>query len=187
MGPWRKFCKWLLTKAMGWTYSGEVPSEKNAILLGCPHTSMWDFVVSYTYYITIGGHAKIMIKKEAFFWPLGPILRKLGGIPMDRKHSSGPLHSIINEMKNNPDGVHLAMCPEGTRKACHKWKTGYHTIARQTGAAVYLGYFDWKHKHITVGEKFELSDDARADTNRMQEIYGAMDIGGKHPDGWATK
>lgn len=184
---WRRFCLWILTKVMGWTYSGEVPPEKNAIFIGCPHTSMWDFVVSYTYYTGIGGNAKVMIKKEAFFWPLGPILRMLGGIAMDRKHPAGPLHSIISAMNETPEGMHLAMCPEGTRKACHRWKTGYHVIAKQTGATVYLGYFDWKHKHITVGERFELTDDARADTARMQEYYSKLDINGKNPEGWACE
>lgn len=185
LSGWRKFCKWLLTKVMGWKYVGTPPPERNAILIGVPHTSAWDLLVSYLYYQAIGGNAKVMIKKESFKGPMGWILRKVGGIPVDRSNSTAFLHSIIHQMNEN--GMHLAMCPEGTRKACHRWKTGYHTIAKQTGATVYLGYFDWKHKVITCGIPFELTDEARADTDRMQAYYAGLDIDGRHPEGWATK
>lgn len=184
---WRKFCKWLLTKVLGWEIEEGIPAEKNAILIGVPHTSIWDLVISYLYYQGIGGDAKVMVKKEAFKGPLGVLLRKIGGIPVDRSHSTAFIHSIIHEMTDTEKGLQLAMCPEGTRKACHRWKTGYHTIARQAGATVYLGYFDWKHKRITRGVEFPLTDDARADTDRMQEYYSTLDIDGKHPEGWATK
>ncbi len=184
---WQKFCHWFLTKVLGWTAVEGIPTEKNAILIGVPHTSIWDLVISYLYYTGVGGDAKVMVKKEAFKGPLGWIIRKLGGIPVDRSNSTAFIHSIIHEMNDSEKGLHLAMCPEGTRTAVHRWKTGYHTIAKQGGATVYLGYFDWKHKVITCGEEFPLTDDAREDTNRMQEYYSKMDIDGKHPEGWATK
>ena len=47
---WRKFCGWLL-KRMGWTIDNDtiIPEDK-AIILGVPHTSGWDFVISYLFY-----------------------------------------------------------------------------------------------------------------------------------------
>ena len=184
---WRKFCRWFLTKVMRWEIEEGIPAEKNAILIGVPHTSIWDMLVSYLYYQGIGGNAKVMVKKEAMDGPFGWLIRALGGIPVDRSNSTAFIHSIIHQMTDTEEGLHLAMCPEGTRKACHKWKTGYHTIARQAGATVYLGCFDWKHRRITRGPEFELTDDARADTARMQEYYSKLDIAGKNPEGFATK
>lgn len=93
--------------------------------------------------------------------------------------------SLIEEMEK-VDTFHLAIAPEGTRKAVKKWKTGYHLIAREVGCPVYMGYFDWKTKRVSIGEKVELTDDARADTDRIQAIYETMHFEGKHPEGYIT-
>ena len=45
---WAKFCRRML-KLMGWTAVGDSMPEPKAIVLGVPHTSVWDFVVSYFY------------------------------------------------------------------------------------------------------------------------------------------
>ena len=81
----------------------------------------------------------------------------------------------------------MVMCPEGTRKAVRKWKTGYHTIARAADMPVYLGYIDWGHKRVGLGPKVELTDNARADTDRIQKMYEEMDLIPLHPEGYATK
>lgn len=183
---WAKFCGFLL-RAMGWTAATGPVEEKKAIILGVPHTSLWDFVVSYLFYTSLNaGKAKVMIKKEFFVGPLGWLLRKLGGIPTDRSNATALVKSIISEFEKE-DFFVLAIAPEGTRKAIKKWKTGYHTIAKATGVPVYLGYFDWATKRIGVGNKFQLSDDARADTEKIQEIYEAMKLVGKHPELYVTK
>ena len=65
----------------GWK-AGEPPCpEKKAIILGVPHTSALDFLVSYMYYYSVGGRAYVMVKKEFFWGPLGPIMRWMGGVP----------------------------------------------------------------------------------------------------------
>ena len=82
---WRKFCGFLL-KSMGWTAVEPPVPEDKCVILGVPHTSGWDFVISYLYYTSVGGKAYVMIAKEFFWWPLGPILKGLGAIPVDRKN-----------------------------------------------------------------------------------------------------
>lgn len=171
---------------MGWTSDGGPCEEDKAIILGVPHTSFWDFVISYLFYTQFGpGRAKVMIKKELFFWPLGWILRKMGGIPTDRTNAASLVRSIIDEMEKSEHFI-LAIAPEGTRKAIRRWKTGYHVIARAVGCPVYLGYFDWGTKHVSRGKKFELSDDARADTEKIQAIYESMGMKGKNKGCYVT-
>ena len=182
---WRKFCGWLL-KALGWTADTPVVPEDKCIILGVPHTSIWDFVISYLYYVSVGGKPYCMIKGEFFVGPLGWLLRKLGGIPVDRKRGSNVALSVIKEMKALPT-AHLALAPEGTRKPVKRWKTGFHTIAREVGCPVYMGYFDWGTKHISRGEKVELTDDAKADMARIQALYEEMHLVGKHPELYLTK
>ena len=179
---WAKFCGKLLRR-MGWESIGGPMKEKKAIVLGVPHTSVWDFLVSYLFYTQFGKVAHIMIKKEFFFWPLGPILRACGAVPVDRESAASMVRSLIHEM-DQADEFHLAIAPEGTRKAVKRWKTGFHLIARETGATVYVGYYDWGRKRISVGEPFELTDDPKADMQRIYDIYRPMGIQGKHKDGF---
>lgn len=177
---WARFCGWLLRK-MGWESVGDAMAEPKAIVLGVPHTSVKDFLISYLFYTQYGKVAHIMIKKEFFFWPLGPILRALGAIPIDRSSSTAMLHSLIHAMEDVPE-FHLAIAPEGTRKPTRNWKNGYHLIARETGSAVYLGYFDWGRKKVSCGEKFEITDDPKADMQRIWDHYRPMGLQGRHKD-----
>lgn len=170
---------------MGWTAVDPVVPDDKCIILGAPHTSIWDFAISYLYYESVGGVPYCMIKKEFFKGPLGWLLRKLGGIPVDRTNATSMLLGVIKEMKEK-ERVHLAMSPEGTRKPVKRWKTGFHTIARGAGCPVYLGYFDWGTKRVGRGRKFELTDDPKADMARIQEIYEQMHLTGKHPEMYIT-
>jgi len=179
---WAKFCGKLLRR-MGWESIGGPMKEKKAIVLGVPHTSVWDFLVSYLFYTQFGKVAHIMIKKEFFFWPLGPILRACGAVPVDRDSAASMVRSLIHEM-DQAEEFHLAIAPEGTRKAVKRWKTGFHLIARETGATVYVGYYDWGRKRISVGEPIKLTDDPKADMQRIYDIYRPMGIQGKHKDGF---
>ena len=45
VGPrWAKFCGWMLRK-LGWESVGGPMKEPKAIVLGVPHTTVWDFLV----------------------------------------------------------------------------------------------------------------------------------------------
>ena len=57
----------------------------------------------------------------------------------------------------------------------------------KTGIPVYLGYFDWKEKRIGRGQKVELTDDATADMQRIQQIYESMNLTGRNPDQYITR
>ena len=173
---WRKFCGWLL-RTLGWTAVDPVVPEDKCIILGVPHTSIWDFVISYLYYVSVGG--------KPYWGPLGWLLRKMGGIPVDRKKGSNVALSVIKEMKAQKV-VHLALAPEGTRQPVKRWKAGFHTIAREVGCPVYMGYFDWRTKRVSRGQKVELTDDPKADMVRIQALYEEMHLVGKHPEMYRT-
>jgi 1-acyl-sn-glycerol-3-phosphate acyltransferase len=126
-----------------------------------------------------------MVKGEFFWGPLGWLLRKLGAVPVDRKKGGNAALSVIREMKATPR-IHLALAPEGTRKPVKRWKTGFHTIARQVGCPVYMGYFDWGTKRISRGHKIELTNDPKADMARIQALYEEMHLVGKHPEMYIT-
>jgi 1-acyl-sn-glycerol-3-phosphate acyltransferase len=175
-----KFFLWLF----GWKAIEPPVEEPKCIILGVPHTSAWDFVISYFYYTSVGGRAHVMVKKEFFWGPFAPLMRFMGAVPVDRKHGSSAAFQMIEAIRK-ADRMHLAIAPEGTRKATLRWKTGFHTIARACNIPVYLGYFDWKTKRIGRGPKFEITEDAQADLKKIMEHYRATGVVGKHNENFA--
>ena len=177
--------RFILTRIYGFTVvESDLPEEPKHIILGVPHTSIHDFVVAWLYYRCIGGHPRVLVKQEFFFWPLGALLRSLGAIPVDRKNPVRVTKQVIDLMEASPT-FNLCIAPEGTRKPVKRWKTGFHTFARAAGIPVYLGYFDWKRKIIGHGPRFECSEDAMADLRAIQTFYKEKDVQGKHPEGLA--
>lgn len=181
----KTICKFLL-KVLGWKTEGGVAPESKCIIIGIPHTSAWDFVISYLFYTSIGGHASVLVKKEFFFWPVGYIVRKMGGVPIDRSKGANVIRQTIH-LFNEMEYMHLALTPEGTRERTKRWKAGFHTIAKNTNVPVYLGSFDWGTKIITIGNKFELTDDSAADIKRMKDFYREKGVVGKFPEKFTTE
>ena len=180
------FAKFLL-RIGGWERVGEIAPEKHVILLEAPHTSIWDFWIGYLYCRSIGDKPRVMIKKESFFFPVKYILKAMGGFPMDRLHPAATIHGIVREMQESDKPFHLVICPEGTRAAVHKWKTGYHTIATQAGLPVYITFVDWGHKRVGIWGKAPLTGHAREDTDNIQQIYKSLNLIGKHPEKYLTE
>ena len=172
-------CRFLL-KLLGWKAVNGVMPHKRAIIIAAPHTSAWDFIIAYLYYTSVGGVVHIVIKKEFFFWPLGFFLKKMGAIPIDRSRGISVVKQIIEEM-NHHETFHLALTPEGTRKKSTRWKAGFHTIAKATGATVYMGFFDYGKKQIGWLDTAKLADDPEESVRRVKAYYRTLDIVGKHP------
>lgn len=181
----RKFCKFFL-KISGWTVDSGLVPEKKCIILGAPHTSVLDFVVAYLYYYSQGGNAKCMVKKELFIPVLRWFIRKMGGIPVDRKNSTSLVKSVIHQFETT-EVLHLAIAPEGTRKPVKHWKTGFHLIAKTANVPVYLAYFDWGTKHVGYFAKVELTDDPKADMARIQHMYANRGLVGRHPENYTAE
>ncbi|HIZ87900.1 MAG TPA: 1-acyl-sn-glycerol-3-phosphate acyltransferase [Candidatus Coprenecus pullistercoris] len=176
-----------MLRAMGWKGMDKAIPAPKCIILGAPHTSIWDFVISWLYYRSVGGNARVMIKKDFFKWPLKPILLHLGAIPVDRSRGGGAhmVRQMIAEFAKD-ESFQLAIAPEGTRKPVKRWKAGFHAIAKATGVPVYLGYFDWGTKTVGAREEFHITDDVEADLKRLRQWYKDKGVVGKHPEMFTT-
>ncbi len=142
----KRFSKWLL-KVCGWKMDYNVPKGvERCILVSAPHTSNWDFVWGRLTMWSYGVDVKLVIKKEAFFFPLGWFLKKIGGIPVNRKGGPKNVTDNIAKLFEERDKLCVMFTPEGTRSYNPNWKRGFYYIAHKANVPIYLGYIDYERK-----------------------------------------
>ena len=121
-----------ILKILGWKIEGAVPlSIRKVIVTMAPHTSNWDFIMGWLGYSALGLKSKYLIKKEIFFFPLGPLIKLVGGIPVDRGKSRSVMQ--VGELFRKNEYLILTVTPEGTRSLNHHWKKGFYFIAQTNG------------------------------------------------------
>ena len=147
MTMWRKFCNWLLYKRMGWTVEVTEDHPDKYIICLAPHTSNWDFMMGQLYSGAQGMKSNFLMKKEWFFWPLGPVFRKLGGIPVYRQKHTSMTDSMAETAKAAKE-FHLCITPEGTRSPNPDWKKGFYFIALKAGLPILLYGLDYERRLI---------------------------------------
>ncbi len=163
--------------------TGTIPAARKYIVVAAPHTSNWDYVIGQLFYLSSGIKASIMIKRELFYFPLGVLLRVLGGIPVCRQGKTDIVDQMIREFKMR-DNFILTLTPEGTRKRVTQWKTGFHRIATGANVPVLLGFFDYKKKVVGTGDFFYPSVDADEDVRKIKRFY--RDISPKYPENFSV-
>ncbi len=175
----RKFCNWLLFKKMGWTTEVTEDHPKKFIICLAPHTSNWDFVIGQLYSKSRNMQSMFLMKKEWFFWPLGPIFHHLGGIPVWRsKHTS--MTDNLAETAKKMEVFQLCVTPEGTRSLNPEWKKGFYFIAQKAGIPILLYGLDYERRLIQCTKTIVPNGDVEG---QMQEIKAYFkEMKGKHPE-----
>ncbi len=156
-----------------------MPDVPKAVVIAAPHTSNWDGFWAIVYKVSVGAEIHFFVKKSVFWFPLGTVLRGLGGIPLDRSCAGSAVRLAINMFDEN-HRFYFGLAPEGTRKKTRGWKSGFHRIAAGAKAPVYLGFLDYKHKRIGIGPRLDLSADQDADLQVCRDFYA--DIEGRWPE-----
>ncbi len=160
-----------------------MPSDLgNAVCIVAPHTSVTDFLVGLCYYWYYGIKFKMMIKMEFFKYPgFGWLLRKIGGIPVNRGHQNHLVDQMMDMFSKNED-THLVICPEGTRKAVKHWKKGFYVIAQSANLPIILGFIDYKKKYCGMDRILYPSGDYEKDMAEIWDYY--KDVKAKNPEGF---
>ena len=127
----------------------------------------------------LGRETGFMMKKDWFFWPLGPIFRWMGGIPVDRSRKTSLVDQMIKIAKSSQK-FHLAITPEGTRKANPNWKKGFYYIAQGAGLPIILVAIDYEKKCITAEKVIHPSGDLDKDMREIKLYY--KNFKGKYPE-----
>ena len=163
-----------------WTHRSQpVAPAGTGILVGAPHTSNWDFVFMLAITWELGLHIRFLGKRSLFAGPLGPLMRWLGGIPVDRSNPAGLVDELVERVRAG-ERFYLVVTPEGTRKRAGHWKSGFYRVARDTGLPVTLGYVDRRTMTTGLGPTLHLTGDVVADMDRVREFYA--DKSGLRPE-----
>jgi 1-acyl-sn-glycerol-3-phosphate acyltransferase len=168
----------LVLSVFGWQKTGQVPSARNVVIIAAPHTSNWDFIFLLAAAYSFGISVNWLGKDSLFRSPLGPILRFLGGVPVDRSKRNNLVQSLSAQIELG-SGISLVIPPSGTRRKTEYWKSGFYQIARAAQIPLICGYLDYRKKEAGLGLSF-LPTDLSKDMNRIREFYEP--IVGKYPE-----
>ena len=104
------------------------------------------------------------------------------GIPVDRSRKTSLVDQMIKIAKSSQK-FHLAITPEGTRKANPNWKKGFYYIAQGAGLPIILVAIDYEKKCITAEKVIHPSGDLDKDMREVKLYY--KNFKGKYPENFS--
>ena len=120
---------WILKKT-GWTFKVNLEMPDKCIIVIAPHTSNWDFILGELGIHSVGMKAGFLMKDTWFFFPVGQLMKALGGIPVNRRQHGNLTQSIVEAFNATPR-LAIGVTPEGTRSANPNWHKGAIFMARK--------------------------------------------------------
>ncbi|GAA4372178.1 1-acyl-sn-glycerol-3-phosphate acyltransferase [Nocardioides caricicola] len=168
----------LLLRLARWKTVGEVP--RKGILVGAPHTSNWDWVLTMLLAWDYNIQIRLLVKDSLFKGPLGSILRWSGAVELDRENPGETIRRLIVDSETDETFL-LGIAAEGTRSRGEYWKSGFYRISQQTGLPITLAFLDAPSRTVGWGPTFALTGDVVADMDRLREFFA--DKRGIRPEG----
>lgn len=178
----QRLCSFILFKMMGWKENVTVEAGDKYIIALAPHTSNFDFILGVLYSRAKGFRCDFLIKKEWFVWPFGSLMRKLGGIPVERNKKMSLTDQLAQAAKAQPT-FHLCITPEGTRKPTTHWKRGFYYISLKAGIPILLYGADYATKTIHCTKKLYANGDVEKQMAEIMKYYAHFT--GRHPQNFA--
>ena len=163
-------CRFIYHHILGWNYLITVPEFDKCVICAAPHTSNCDLFIGKLFYGSLGRKTSFMMKKEWFFWPLGPIFRSMGGIPVDRGKKTSLVEQMAERFAQSRQ-FHLAITPEGTRKANPNWKKGFYYIALKAKVPIMLIGIDYPSKTITATKALMPTGNLEEDMRIIKDYF----------------
>ena len=155
----------------GWKIEGSWPPLTKAVLVAAPHTSNWDGI----YMLAAAGFYRVKLrwmgKQSLTTGPLGPIVRWLGCVPIDRANRSDMVASMAAAFDARDEMI-LAIPPEGTRSLSAEWKSGFYHIANSANVPLVISVLDYGTRTIRLPATIITTGDYEADLPTIQQYYG---------------
>lgn len=158
----------VLLKISRWKTVGEVP--RKGILVGAPHTSNWDWVLTMLLAWDNNVQIRLLVKDSFFKGPLGIFMRATGAVELDRENPSATIRTLLADAETD-DTFLLGIAAEGTRGKAEYWKSGFYRISQQTGLPITLAFLDAPSRTVGWGPTFPPTGDVVADMDRIREFF----------------
>ena len=157
-------------RLFGWRIEGAFPDWPKFVVIIAPHTSNWDFALGVLGMFAVGLRASWLGKHTVFRFPLTPVLRWLGGEPVDRTAPHGTVGVAIDHFRTRPQWV-LGLSPEGTRRRVERWKTGFYRIAVGAGVPIITVTVDFVRRVLAIGEPVVPGPDEAAEIAQLRARF----------------
>lgn len=176
MGYWvARFFLWVI----GWKTAGEAPAASKCVIVAAPHTSNWDAVIMLAVAKVLRVRVRWMIKDTWFWWPLGTLIRALGGLAINRESSHRVVDQVTDAFRKS-DKLLLLITPEGTRGRVEYWKSGFYHIALGAEVPLVLGVVDYAKKRGGFGPTYMPTGDVKRDMDVVRAHFSQQS--GKYPE-----
>lgn len=169
-GPITQWFGRTMLRLAGWKIVGKHPDVQKCIVSCAPHTSNWDFVFTLLVGMALSMPCVFMIKDNAFWWPMGALLRWLGGIPINRRAPEGTVDQMIQIIKES-ERIYVIITPSGTRKNVEYWKLGFYRIADGAGIPIAFGIINYEEKWAGIADLFHTTGDLEKDWVTITKVY----------------
>jgi 1-acyl-sn-glycerol-3-phosphate acyltransferase len=160
-------------RAAGWRLQFDGLPAKQGVLIVYPHTSNWDFVAGIVAKWGMGLPVVFFGKDTLFKTPLlGPWLRWLGGMPIDRSSAKGVVPQMAERLRQAREGdefLWVVLAPEGTRSYLPHWRSGFFQLALQADVPLGLAFIDYPRKEIGTDSFLKLTGDTAASMAAIAE------------------
>jgi 1-acyl-sn-glycerol-3-phosphate acyltransferase len=165
----RRVLAWL-----GWQYFFDGLPGRQGVVIAYPHTSNWDFCIAMLVKAAMGIQIHFWAKHSLFGIPLlGPLIRRLGGVPIDRRSPAGVVEDSVAQLQQARAADRLfwiGLAPEGTRAYQPGWRTGFYRLASQAGVPLGVATIDYRRREVRLQHFLRLSGDETVDYARIQAI-----------------
>jgi len=160
-----------LLRLAGWRTVLVWPPEPWGVIVVYPHTSNWDFPIGVLFKVGYGLPANWIGKDSMFRWPFAGLLKRIGGIPVNRREPTGFIQSLLREFRER-DWMWVAVAPEGTRGYTDHLKSGFYQIALAADVPVGLGYIDYATRTVGIDTYVRFTGDRDKDIEQIRAFYG---------------
>ena len=154
-------------RIFGWRIEGEFPNRSKAIVALVPHNSNIDFFLTIAFIWATGMKASFLIKHTVFWYPLGNIIRALGGIPVDRTQQNGLIAEVTQHFREKSKLI-LGITPSGTRKPVKEWKDGIARIAAAAQVPIVPAVMNYKTRTVRFAPLIEGISEVRQIMERIR-------------------
>ena len=160
---------WVL-RFLGWRTVYVPPPGPKSVVPVYPHTSNWDFLLGVLFKARHHIDLRWAGKDTMFRWPLRGFFLWLGGVPINRRESTGLVQQLVDTFAQS-ERICLCIAPEGTRAKTDHWKTGFYRLALTANVPVGLGFIDYGRKLMGIERWVMLSGNEAEDLAMFREYY----------------